>query len=82
MDGKSYIDVDTAIAVDHLILTAASLGLGTCWIAAFDPDAAREVLDLPAAIEPIVFTPIGYPNDQPRAKKRKPLADLVRYERW
>jgi nitroreductase len=37
MDGKSYADVDVAIAMDHLILAATNLGLGTCWIAAFNP---------------------------------------------
>jgi nitroreductase len=81
-DGKVYVDVDAAIAMDHLILTATDLGLGTCWIAAFDPDAAREVLGLPAGVEPIAFTPLGYPADKPRTKKRKSLDDLVRYDRW
>ena len=81
-DGKSYCDVDVAIAMDHLILAAADAGLGTCWIGAFDPDAAREVLGLPDDVEPIAFTPLGYPADQPNPKKRKPLSDLVRYENW
>lgn len=81
-DGRNYVDVDVAIAMDHLILAAAALGLGTCWVAAFDPDAAREVLRLPAAMEPIAFTPLGYPADTLRPKERKPLADLVRYEHW
>jgi nitroreductase len=82
MDGKPYTDVDVAIAMDHLILAATTLGLGTCWIAAFDPAAAREVLGLPDGVEPIVFTPLGYPADGPGAKKRKRLSKLVRYERW
>jgi nitroreductase len=82
MDGKLYVDVDATIAMDHLILAARSLDLGTCWIAAFDPAAARQVLGLPDGIEPIAFTPLGYPADQPRPKTRKPLSDLVRYERW
>jgi len=81
-DGKSYTDIDVAIAVDHLTLAAAELGLGTCWIAAFDPLAAREVLGLPDGVEPIAFTPLGYPADQPRPKQRKPLSELVRYEHW
>ena len=81
-DDKSYADVDVAIAMDHLILAAANAGLGTCWIAAFDPDAAREVLGLPDGVEPIVFTPLGYAADQPGEKKRKALSDLVRHERW
>jgi nitroreductase len=81
-DGKSYNDLDVAIAMDHLILAATSLGLGTCWIAAFDPPAAREVLHLPDDVEPIAFTPLGYPADQPGPTKRKPLSELVRYEGW
>jgi nitroreductase len=82
MDGKGYTDVDAAIVMDHLVLAATDLGLGTCWIAAFDPEAARQVLHLPEDVEPIAFTPLGCPADDPRVKHRKPLSDLVRYERW
>lgn len=81
-DGKNYTDVDVAIVMDHLILAAANAGLGTCWIGAFDPRAAREVLGLPEGVEPIAFTPLGYASDQPKEKKRQPLSELVRYERW
>lgn len=81
-DGKSHADVDATIAMDHMILAAANLGLGTCWIAAFDPAAARAVLGLPPEVEPVLFTPLGYPADAPRPKERRPLSELVRYERW
>jgi nitroreductase len=81
-DGKNYNDVDVAIAMDHLILAAADVGLGTCWVAAFNPAAAREVLGLPHGVEPIAFTPLGYPADRPQPKVRKALSDLVRYESW
>ena len=81
-DGKNYSDVDVAIAVDHLTLAAASLGLGTHWVAAFDTGAAREALGIPEGVEPVVFTPLGYPADRPRAKQRKELLELVRYEHW
>ena len=81
-DGKNYADVDATIAMDHLILAATDIGLGTCWVAAFDPAAAREILRLPNDVEPVAFTPLGYPADQPKPKERKPLAELVRYEKW
>jgi nitroreductase len=81
-DGKSYGDVDAAIVMDHLVLAATSEGLGTCWVGAFDPAAAREVLALPSGVEPIAFTPLGYPADQMPERKRKTLAELVRRERW
>ena len=81
-DGKNYNDVDVAIVMDHLILAATAEGLGTCWIGAFDPAAAKEVLRLPEGVEAIAFTPLGYAADSPPRKKRKSLGKLVRYERW
>lgn len=81
-DGKNYADVDATIVMDHIILAATSIGLGTCWIGAFDVNAAKEVLNLPDGVEPLVFTPIGYPADQIGEKNRKDLSELVRYEKW
>lgn len=81
-DGKHYMDVDAAIVMDHVILAATALGLGTCWIGAFDPDAVREVLRLPDGVEPIVFTPLGYPDTAARPKRRKPVEDILKYETW
>ncbi len=81
MDGKNYGYVDATIALDHLILAAADLGLGTCWVAAFNPAAAKEILRLPADMEPVAFTPLGYPADEPGSKKRKALSHLVRVEK-
>ena len=77
--GRDYLGVDVAIAMDHLILAAADLGLGTCWIGAFDADAAREILNLPEGAQPLIFTPLGYPADTPKPKERKSLDELVRY---
>ena len=74
--------IDAAIVADHLILAAANLGLGTCWVAAFNVEAARDVMKLPDEAEPVIFTPLGYPADQPGPKTRKPLNELVRYEHW
>jgi nitroreductase len=79
IDGKNYADVDTAIAMDHLILAAADQGLGTCWVAAFNPPAAREILRLSRDEEPVAFTPLGYPADEWKPKKRKALSSFVRY---
>jgi nitroreductase len=79
---RRYLDVDVAIVMDHLILAATDFGLGTCWIAAFNATAAREILELPDEVEPLIFTPLGYPADEPGAKERKSLSELVRYEKW
>lgn len=78
-DDENYAVVDATIAFDHLILQAADLGLGTCWIAAFDPDVARHLLALPDDWQPVAFTPLGYPADEWRDKKRRELEELTKY---
>lgn len=81
-DGKNHGEVDCAIAVDHMTLCAQDLGLGTCWICAFDPVAARELLGLPQGVEPVAFFPLGYPAEEGRPKQRKDLAQVVHYGTW
>jgi len=81
-DGWNAAEVDASIVMSHIVLAAAEEGLGTCWIAAFDPVAAREVLGLPPEIVPSAFTPLGYAADSGAPKKRRLLAELVRNDRW
>jgi len=78
-DGKNYLDVDVAIAMDHLILAATAEGLGTCWIGAFDPTEVKRILNLSPEIEPIALTPLGYPAASPEPKPRKPWEEVIRY---
>ena len=82
MDDKPYHEVDATIAMDHMVLAATALGLGTCWIAAFDPAAARDVLGLPDDVELVAITPLGYPDKASANTGRKPLEEIVKYERW
>ena len=81
-DGMSYARVDAAILMDHLTLAATEAGLGTCWIAAFDPAIARRVLKLPDGIEPVALTPLGWPAESGRPKSRKSAEEIVRYDHW
>jgi len=77
-DGKNYADVDGTIAMDHIVLAATAEGLATCWIGAFDPEAARQVLELPEGQQPLAMTPLGYPAAEPGATSRRSLEELVR----
>ncbi|MDK2877355.1 MAG: hypothetical protein PWR06_71 [Thermoanaerobacteraceae bacterium] len=76
-DGKNYGDIDAAIVMDHIILAATDLGLGTCWIGAFNPIAVKEVLKPEPGLEPIAFTPIGYAETHEFKKIRKNMDELV-----
>lgn len=77
-DGKNYADIDTTIAMDHLVLAATAEGLGSCWIAAFKVPAVKSILNLPDGMEPLAMTPIGYPMDIPELTYRKPLEEIVK----
>ena len=55
------VDVDVAIALDHLTLAAAAEGLGTCWIGAFSEEQVKLLLGIPANVKVVAMTPLGYP---------------------
>jgi nitroreductase len=76
-DGKNYGDVDATIAMDHLILAATALGLGSCWVANFDAKSAKEIFHLDEGWEPVAMTPLGYAKEAPTPRPRKSLADIV-----
>jgi len=78
-DGRAYADVDAAIVMNHIILAATDLGLSTCFIGAFNLEAAKEFLNSKDNMEPLLFTPLGYPAAEPANTKRKCLEELVEY---
>ncbi len=80
MDGVKYGFVDAAIVMDHIILAAAELGLGTCWIGAFNAAEAKKALLLPDHVEPVVFCPLGYSNQEMPKRKRKDVGEIVCWE--
>jgi nitroreductase len=77
-DGRSHLDVDAAIVMDHVILAATDEGLGTCWIANFDIAAAREVFELRPGEVPLLLTTLGHAADSPTPRQRRSLDSLVR----
>lgn len=74
-DGKDHTDIDVAIAIDHITLAAAAMGLGTCWVCNFDAEKLRQALNIPPHIEPIAIIPVGYPatgSETPLKKRKQP----------
>lgn len=79
--GKSlYCIQDTAAALQNIHLTAYSLGLGTCWIGAFNEEEARRILKIPQGIRPVAIVPVGYLAETARLPKKRPLDQIVHYE--
>src|SRR5690554_1186148 len=80
-DGKDHCDVDLGIAIEHMALAAADLGLGTCWVCAFDAERCHKILELPENLEVIALLPLGYPDDEKIPdKKRKSLEEIVTWK--
>ncbi len=59
--GKASGDVDASIVTTHMMLEAASLGIGNTWVAAFDHDKIRELFNIPDYLMPVALLPLGYP---------------------
>ena len=76
-DGKHYGNIDVSIAVEHLCLAATEQGLATCWVCNFDAEKCKNLFGMSENEEPAVLIPIGYANDQPKEKKRKPLEEIT-----
>jgi len=74
--------IDVAIALDHLSLAAASLGIGTCWIGAFNEGEVKKILDIPADVRVVALMPLGYSEYVPDPKPRKSLEEIVCYEKY
>jgi len=74
---KAYLSMNVAIAVEHIVLKAVDLGLGSCWLGRFDRDKVREYLKLDERIYPVVLLPVGHPDQSPHARPRLTLDKLV-----
>ncbi len=83
-DGKDHCDIDAAIAIDHMTLMAAELGLGTCWVCSFDSVGCHKALGLPEHMEAIALLPIGYPDESSDPNRhdteRKPFDSIVSWD--
>lgn len=73
---------DTSIAVGYMLLQANNLGLGVCWVADFTQEEIRPVLNIPSDKYVVGVITVGYADENPKARPRKNLEDLVRYECW
>ena len=81
-DKSSYI-IDTAIAMDHVCLAAVEYGPGSCWISDFNEKKVKEILDIPEEIRVVGIISLGYPKNVLISNKRRiPLAQLIKFEKW
>lgn len=83
ISGIDYYLLDMGCAIEHLILTAAELGLGTCWIGWFKEKFIRRLLKIPSSMKIVALITLGYPEEKlkEKEKKRHPLEEILFYDR-
>ena len=77
-----YAVQDVTIAACYLQLAAEALGVGTCWIGAFDEKRVSNALRIPLDVRPVLMLPVGYPGESPEPTVRMELSRFVRQELW
>lgn len=79
---QKWHQVDLAIALEHIVLEAAELGLGTCWIGAFNEDEVKKILKIPQDKKVVALLTLGVPAESPAARPRKALEEIVDYNEY
>lgn len=80
--GELYAIQDATASVMNIMLAATDIGLGTCWIGAFDEDIVRDILKIPMEARPITIIPIGYSDEDPVMPQRMDIDQIIHRERW
>jgi nitroreductase len=73
---------NVAIAVEHIVLQAVEIGLGTCWVRWFEDDKVKEILDIPEHVEVMALLPVGVPDKEPSQRPRLSLDKIVYSEKF
>ncbi len=69
--------IDVTIALEHIVLEAWELGIGSCWILAFFPDKVRKILKIPNDIDIVGILTLGYPEEMPDQRPRKDIKEIL-----
>jgi len=75
-----YCLQDTAAFIQNMLLASHAIGLGSCWVGAFDEARAAQAIEAPSNIRPVAIIPIGSPAESPSASPRRSLEDIVHEE--
>jgi nitroreductase len=77
---RRFLPEDVGLAGAQIMLQAHALGLGTCWIGGLDRTALASILRLPDHVNVIGLLTVGFPDEAPSPRSRKPLSEIVHYD--
>ncbi|MBS1258608.1 MAG: NADH dehydrogenase [Candidatus Scalindua arabica] len=73
---------NVAIAVEHIVLQAVEIGLGTCWVRWYEDNKVKEILGIPEHVEVMALLPVGVPDEDPSQRPRQKLDKIVYSETY
>lgn len=73
-----YCLFDVAASVENMLLEIHELGLGACWIGAFDERLVAGILDIPSTLRPVTLLPVGYPAEKPSPPPRVSIEEAFK----
>ena len=79
---KHFCLLDCANAAENMLLAAHSLGYGSCWMGGFSENGVKKVLGLPDDLRVVALVPIGKADEDPVPPSRRPLDEIVHWDRW
>ena len=74
--------IDLAIAIENMVLAAWDLGIGSCWIGAYNEERVRELVDVPKNLRVTSLLTLGYSDERPGRKHRKNFSEIIHYEKY
>jgi len=80
--GQAIGPIDVSIALEHISLQAAELGLGTCWIGSFETEKVRELLAIPNNVSIIELMALGYPAEPGKPNTRLAIEEILCFNQW
>lgn len=79
---RKWSTIDSTIALQNMVIAAWSLGIGSCWVGDFEDSEVRRILNVPKDWKIISLISFGYPDETPSTTPRKPLKEVVSYNRF
>lgn len=78
--GDRWQMYDAGIASQSFCLAAYEKGLGSVILGLFDEDTITSILNIPEDRELVALIPVGYPDEEPTAPKRKAVEELLSFQ--
>jgi len=81
--GKRLYNIqDCAASIENILLSATDLGLGSCWIGAFEEEKLRTLFSIPISVRPQAIVTLGYADEIPKDRQLTPIENNVYFNRY